>query len=156
LIQVFSVNLGWLPSARMGGPDHYVLPAINLTFFTIAGITRLLRSSIIETIDTEFVKLARIKGVSRRVVIWKHCLRNAAIPAMTFMGMNVSHMVGGAIVVESIFAWPGTGRLAYEGIVYRDYPLIQACVLITGVFIVLVNLAVDIAYSYVDPRIRRD
>ncbi|MBI2857106.1 MAG: ABC transporter permease [Chloroflexi bacterium] len=155
-IQVFAVQLGVLPSARMGGFDHYILPAFTMSFFALAGMVRLLRSSMIEVMDSEFVKLARIKGVSTRMVVWKHCLRNSLIPVLTYAGMYVSVMISGAIVVETIFAWPGVGRLAYEGISYRDYPLVQATVLIHGAIIILVNFIVDMIYSYVDPRIRRE
>ena len=120
----------------------------------LAGTARLLRSSMIEVLDSEFVKLARIKGVSRNVVIWKHCLRNSLMPVLSFTGMYVAMFIGGAIVIETVFAWPGVGRLAYEGIVHRDYPLVQAVVLISGALLVFINFMVDILYSYVDPRIR--
>lgn len=156
LMQIFAVNLNILPASRTGGFSHYILPGVSLALFALAGMMRLLRSSMIEVQDSEFVKLARIKGVSTRMVIWKHCLRNSMIPALTFGGMYTALMMGGSIVIETIFAWPGTGRLAYEGIIYRDYPLVQAVVLTSGVFIILVNFAVDVLYSYVDPRIRHD
>ena len=154
LMQIFAVQLGVLPSARMGGFDHYILPAFSMSFFVIAGMVRLLRSSMIEVLDSEFVKLARIKGVSQSMVIWKHCLRNSLVPVLTFAGMYVAILIGGAIVTESIFAWPGVGRLAYEGIMSRDYPLVQAVILMKGVLIIFINFVVDIMYSYVDPRIR--
>lgn len=156
LMQVFAVRLHVLPASRTGGVSHYVLPGISLALFALAGMMRLVRSSIIEVLDAEFVKLARMKGVSNRIVIWKHCLRNALIPALTFGGMYTALMVGGSVVIETIFAWPGTGRLAYEGITYRDYPLVQGVVLTSGVLIIMVNFAVDVLYSYVDPRIRHD
>ncbi len=156
LMQIFAVQLKVLPTARMGGIDHYVLPAFSLCFFVLAGMMRLLRSSMIEVLDSEFVKLARIKGVSTRIIVWKHCLRNSLVPALSFAGTYFGLMVGGAIVIESIFAWPGIGRLSYEGILYRDYPLLQATVLFNGALIIMVNFMVDALYSYVDPRIRRD
>lgn len=156
LMQFFAVQLQILPSARMGGIDHFVLPAFSLSFFLLAGLMRLERSSMIEVMDSEFVKLARIKGVSTRMVIWKHCFRNALIPVLSLSGMYVGLMIGGAIVIETIFAWPGIGRLAYEGILYRDYSLVQAIVLVKGAIIVSINFATDVLYSYVDPRIRRE
>ena len=154
LIQIFAVQLRMLPASRMGGLESYILPSVTMSLFVLAGMVRLLRSSMIEVLDSEFAKLARIKGVSANTVLWKHCLRNSLIPMITFAGMYFSVMIGGSVVVETIFAWPGVGRLAYEGISYRDYPLVQAVVLIKGSLIVVVNFAVDIFYSYIDPRIR--
>ncbi|MDP2917257.1 MAG: ABC transporter permease, partial [Dehalococcoidia bacterium] len=154
LMDVFAVRLGVLPAARMGGIDHYILPAFSLSFFVLAGMTRLLRSSVVENMDSEFVKLARIKGVSSTMVIWKHVLRNSLIPVLTFAGMYLGLLLSGAIVIETVFAWPGVGRLAYEGIIFRDYPLVQSVVMIKGAMIIGINLLVDILYSYVDPRIR--
>ena len=154
LIFVFSVQLGWLPSGRMGGPEHYVLPVITLAAFLVAGSMRLVRSSMLEAMDSEFVKLARIKGLREGVVIWKHCLRNALIPVMTLWGVFVGNLITGAIIVETVFAWPGVGRLTYEAVIYRDFPLLQACIILKAMLILVVNLAVDILYAYVDPRIR--
>jgi peptide/nickel transport system permease protein len=154
LIYVFSVKLGWLPSARMGGPAHFVLPIITLSGFLVAGMTRLVRSSVLEVLDTEFVKLARIKGLSGFVVIWKHCLRNALIPVVTLFGVFFALMVTGAIVTETVFAWPGVGRLTYEAVIFRDYPLLQAVILLQATIVLGVNLAVDILYAYLDPRVR--
>jgi peptide/nickel transport system permease protein len=154
LIFVFSVQLGWLPSGRMGGPEHYVLPVITLAAFLVAGSMRLVRSSMLEAMDSEFVKLARIKGLSEGVVIWKHCLRNALIPVMTLWGVFVGNLITGAIIVETVFAWPGVGRLTYEAVIYRDFPLLQTCIILKAMLILIVNLAVDILYAYVDPRIR--
>ena len=108
----------------------------------------------VEVMDSEYVKLARIKGVSPQTVVWRHCLKNALIPVMTFAGVQLAFLLNGSVVVESVFAWPGVGRLVYEGIVGRDYPLVQACLLIIGFIIITLNLLIDIAYSYVDPRIR--
>jgi peptide/nickel transport system permease protein len=154
LIYVFSVKLGWLPSARMGGPAHFVLPVITLSGFLVAGMTRLVRSSVLEVLDTEFVKLARIKGLSERVVILKHCLRNALIPVVTLFGVFFALMVTGAIVTETVFAWPGVGRLTYEAVIFRDYPLLQAVILLQATIVLGVNLGVDILYAYLDPRVR--
>jgi peptide/nickel transport system permease protein len=154
LIYVFSITLGWLPSARMGGPAHYVLPTITLAAFLVAGLMRLVRSSVLEVLDSEFVKLARIKGLSRTVVIWKHCLRNAMIPVVTLFGVLFALLVTGAIVTETVFAWPGVGRLTYEAVIFRDYPLLQAVILLKATIVLGVNLAVDILYAYLDPRVR--
>lgn len=154
LIFVFSVELGWLPSGRMGGPEHYVLPVITLGAFLVAGFMRLIRSSMLEVMESEFVKLARIKGLSEWVVIWKHCLRNALIPVLTLWGVFVGNLITGAIVTETVFAWPGVGRLTYEAVIYRDFPLLQAVIILKAILILSINLLVDILYAYVDPRIR--
>jgi peptide/nickel transport system permease protein len=154
LIFLFSVELGWLPSGRMGGPEHYVLPVITLGAFLTAGFMRLTRSSMLEVLDSEYVKLARIKGLSERVVIWKHCLRNALIPVLTLWGVFVGNLITGAIVTETVFAWPGVGRLTYEAVIYRDFPLLQAVIILKAMLILGINLCVDILYAYVDPRIR--
>jgi peptide/nickel transport system permease protein len=154
LIYVFSITLGWLPSARMGGPAHYVLPVITLSAFLVAGMMRLVRSSVLEVLDSEFVKLARIKGLSSTVVLWKHCLRNALIPVVTLFGVFFALLVTGAIVTETVFAWPGVGRLAYEAVIFRDYPLLQALILLKAIIVLSVNLAVDVLYAYLDPRVR--
>lgn len=154
LIFVFSVELGWLPSGRMGGPSHYVLPVITLGAFLVAGFMRLIRSSMLEVMESEFVKLARIKGLSEWVVIWKHCLRNALIPVLTLWGVFVGNLITGAIITETVFAWPDVGRLTYEAVIYRDFPLLQAVIILKAILILSVNLFVDILYAYVDPRIR--
>jgi peptide/nickel transport system permease protein len=154
LIFIFSVELGWLPSGRMGGPEHFVLPVITLGTFLIAGFMRLVRSSMLEVMESEFVKLARIKGLSEATVIWKHCLRNALIPVLTLWGVFVGNLVTGAIVTETVFAWPGVGRLTYEAVIFRDFPLLQAVIILDAVLILSINLFVDILYAYVDPRIR--
>jgi ABC-type dipeptide/oligopeptide/nickel transport system permease component len=154
LIFVFSVELGWLPSGRMGGPEHYVLPVVTLSAFLVAGFTRLVRSSMLEVMDSEFVKLARIKGLSETVVIWKHCLRNALIPVLSLWGVFIGNLITGAIVTETVFAWPGVGRLTYEAVIFRDFPLLQAAIILKAVLILSINLMVDILYAYVDPRIR--
>ena len=154
LIYVFSIQLGVLPSARMGGPSHYVLPAVTLGVFLLAGMMRLVRSSLLEVMGSEFVKLARLKGLSQTIVIWKHCLRNALIPVVTLFGVYFALLVTGAIVTETVFAWPGVGRLTYEAVIFRDYPLLQAVILLKAVIVLSVNLVVDILYAYLDPRVR--
>jgi len=154
LIYLFSVTLGWLPSSRMGGPLHYIMPTITLGTFLVAGFMRLIRSSMLDALDSEYVKLARIKGVSEFTVIWKHCLRNALIPVLSLWGVFMGGLVTGAIVTETVFAWPGIGRLTYEAVIFRDYPLLQAVIIMDAIFILFINLLVDILYAYVDPRIR--
>jgi peptide/nickel transport system permease protein len=154
LIYVFSIKLGVLPSSRMGGPSHYVLPAITLGVFLVAGMMRLVRSSLLEVMGSVFVKLARLKGLSQTVVIWKHCLRNALIPVTTLFGVYFALLITGAIVTETVFAWPGVGRLTYEAVIFRDYPLLQAIILLKGIIVLGVNLGVDILYAYLDPRVR--
>ncbi|MFQ5825991.1 MAG: ABC transporter permease [Dehalococcoidia bacterium] len=154
LIQIFAVWLQIFPASGMGGPEHYILPAFTLGWWVVAGVMRLLRSSMLEVLDSEFVKMARIKGVSERAVIWKHTLRNALIPVVTFGGVYFAILITAAILVEVVFAWPGMGRLVYEAIIFRDFPIIQGVVLTTAAIVVTVNLLVDIMYAYIDPRIR--
>ena len=154
LIQVFAVYLRWLPVAGTGSLWHYILPGFTLGWFLVAGIMRLLRSSMLDVLDSEFVKLARIKGVPGWSVVWKHALKNAVMPVLTFAAIYLAILITGAILVETVFAWPGLGQLIYQGIVYRDFPVIQAVVLLTAVIVVSINLIVDITYAYLDPRIR--
>jgi peptide/nickel transport system permease protein len=148
------VGLRWLPVAGVGGVSHYILPAFTLGWFVVAGMMRLLRSSMLDVLDSEFIKMARIKGVPWGTVLWKHALRNALIPVLTFGAIYFAILITGAILVETVFAWPGIGQLVYQGIVFRDFPVIQAIVLLTAGIVVAVNLLVDITYAYVDPRIR--
>jgi peptide/nickel transport system permease protein len=154
LMQVFAVQLRLLPVAGTGSVSHYILPAFTLGWFLVAGIMRLLRSSMLEVLDNEFIKLARIKGLSARTVVWKHALKNAVIPVLTYAAIYLAVLITGAILVETVFAWPGLGQLIYQGIVYRDFPVVQAVVMLTALVVVTVNLLVDIAYAYIDPRIR--
>jgi peptide/nickel transport system permease protein len=154
LIQVFAVYLQVLPSGGTGTWAHYVLPAFTLGWWLVAGIMRLLRSSMLEVLDTEFIKLARIKGLTEAKIIWKHALRNSLIPVVTFGGIYMAVLITAAILVETVFAWPGVGRLVYEAIVSRDFPVVQAIVLMTAGFVIVTSLVVDILYAYLDPRIR--
>jgi peptide/nickel transport system permease protein len=153
-IAIFSSWLGWLPPDSIGGIDHYVLPVLTLSFFMLPIMMRLIRSSMLEVLDSEYVKLARIKGLSETVVIWKHALRNAIIPLLTAAGITFGTIVTGAVVIETVFSWPGIGRLMAEAVVQRDFPVVQALVLLTAIVVLLVNLLVDVLYAYVDPRIR--
>lgn len=154
LVEFVAGRLQWLPAAGLEGFSSYVLPGFTLGWFVVAGLMRLLRSGMLEVLDSEYVKLARVKGVVERRVIWLHALKNALIPVVTFAGIYFAILVTTAIVVETVFAWPGLGRLAYEGISSRDFPVIQAVVLTTAAIVGLVNLCVDCLYAFLDPRIR--
>lgn len=153
-VLLFSVHLNLLPSSRAGGIEHYILPAFVLGWSFSAPLMRLLRSSMLEVLDSEYVKLARVKGVSERGVIWWHALRNALIPVVTFAGFYLGLLIGGVVVTETVFAWPGLGLLAYEAVLWRDYPVIQGVVLFITTSVLSINLCVDILYAYLDPRIR--
>jgi peptide/nickel transport system permease protein len=154
LILVFSVYLGWLPSSGSGGPLHLIMPAFALGWYFAASHMRLTRSSMLEVLGSEYIKLARLKGLPESLVIAKHAFKNALIPVLTLAGINLVIMVNVAVVVETVFAWPGIGRLLYEGISFRDFPIVQGVVLMGGAMIVVVNLVVDILYAVIDPRIR--
>ena len=154
LILVFSVYLGWLPSSGAGTPLHLIMPAFALGWYFAAAHMRLTRSSMLEVLGSEYVKLARLKGLPQSLVIAKHAFKNALIPVLTLAGINLVIMVNVATVVEVVFAWPGIGRLLYEGITFRDFPVVQGVVLMGGAMIVIVNLVVDILYAVIDPRIR--
>jgi ABC-type dipeptide/oligopeptide/nickel transport system permease component len=154
LIFVFSVRLHWLPSSQAGGIDHYVLPVAALVLFLMAGLLRLVGSSMLDAIDSEYVKLARLKGESELRVVWKHALRNSLTGAVSYLGVMFAALITGSVVIEKVFAWPGTGRLIYDGIVARDYPVVQGVILCSATFIVLVTLSSDIVHAYLEPRIR--
>jgi peptide/nickel transport system permease protein len=154
LILFFSVYLGWLPSSGSGTLWHLVMPAFALGWYFAAAHMRITRSSMLEVLGSEYVKLARLKGLPEKRVIVKHALKNALIPVLTLAGINLVLMVNVAVVVETVFAWPGIGRLLYEGIAFRDFPVVQATVLLGGSMIVVVNLVVDVLYAVIDPRIR--
>jgi peptide/nickel transport system permease protein len=154
MILFFSVYLGWLPSSGAGTPLHVIMPAFALGWYFAAAHMRLTRSSMLDVLGSEYVKLARLKGLPEALVIGKHAFKNALIPVLTLAGINLVIMVNVAVVVETVFAWPGIGRLLYEGIAFRDFPVVQATVLLGGAMIVIVNLLVDILYAVIDPRIR--
>ena len=156
LISVFAVNLELLPAGRKESMASYVLPAVTLGLFgfMLAGVVRLLRGSMLDVLDSEYVKFARIKGLAESVVTWKHALKNALIPVVTFVGFYFGILMAGSVVVETVFAWPGIGRLAFEAVQWRDYPVIQGVVLLVSTIILAANLVVDILYAYIDPRIR--
>jgi ABC-type dipeptide/oligopeptide/nickel transport system permease component len=154
LILFFSVYLGWLPSSGSGTALHVLMPAFALGWYFAAAHMRMTRSSMLEVLGSEYVKLARLKGLPEALVITKHAFKNALIPVLTLAGINLVLMVNVAVVVETVFAWPGIGRLLYEGVAFRDFPVVQATVLLSGSMIVVVNLVVDILYAVIDPRIR--
>ena len=154
LILVFSVRLSWLPSSGRGGLDHLVLPAITLGLFTTARITRLTRSGMLEVLGQDYIRTARAKGVSEPPVVWKHALKNASIPIVTIVGIELGTLLGGSVITETIFAWPGVGRLSVQAIFNRDYPVVQAAVFLLASTFVIVNFLVDVVYTYLDPRIR--
>src|SRR5439155_212660 len=154
MILFFSVYLGWLPSSGSGTILHLVMPSIALGWVFAAYNMRLTRSSMLEVLGSEYVKLARLKGLPEALVIGKHAFKNALIPVITLAGINLVIMVNTAIVVETVFAWPGVGRLLFEGISFRDFPVVQANILMAGTMIVVTNLLVDILYAFIDPRIR--
>ncbi|MGI8687844.1 MAG: ABC transporter permease [Thermomicrobiales bacterium] len=154
LIMIFSVRLGWFPVSGIGGPKHLVLPAVTLGLFSTAYLARMARSSMLEVLGQDYVRTARAKGLRQRAVIIQHALRNALIPLMTVVGLQIGALLGGAVITETIFAWPGIGRLTIQAIQGKDLPLVQACVTFLAAIFVFVNLAVDILYTRLDPRIR--
>jgi peptide/nickel transport system permease protein len=154
LIEVVAGRLQWLPAGEAGGLAHYILPGLTLGWFVVAGMMRLLRAGMLDVLDSDYVKMARVKGVPERRVIWGHAVRNALIPVVTFAGVYFAILITTAIVVETVFAWPGMGRLAYEAIIGRDFPVIQGIVLVTGSIVAAVSLGVDCLYAVMDPRIR--
>lgn len=154
LILVFSVWLGWLPTGGKGDWRNLVMPAIALGWYFAASLLRLTRSSMLEVMRSEYIKLARLKGLPGYVVVAMHGFKNALVPVLTLAGVNLVVMVNAAVIIEVIFAWPGIGRLLYEGIFQRDFPLVQGVVILAGCMIVLVNLVIDVLYAYIDPRIR--
>ncbi len=155
LILIFSVKLEWLPSGGYeSGISYYVLPALTLATFPTAGFLRLTRSAMLDVLGTDYVRLARIKGLSERKVIWKHALRNALIPVATFTAFVFVNMFTGSVIVETVFAWPGIGQLAYKALLNRDFPLIQGILILSVGLFVIVNLTIDILYVYLDPRVR--
>jgi len=157
LILLFSVRLGLLPTAGKGGPLSYVMPLITLSWSAAASMTRLVRSSMLEILSSDYIRTARSKGLTEFVVTWRHALKNALIPVATHCSLVlVRHTITGSVVVETVFGWPGVGRLAYEAVFSRDYPVIQALVLVFAIIVVVVNIVVEIVYRWLDPRIRKE
>jgi ABC-type dipeptide/oligopeptide/nickel transport system permease component len=154
LILIFSVMLGWLPVSGRGGISHMILPAVTLGAALAAILTRMVRSSVIEELSSDYVRSARAKGLSNSAVLFRHAFRNALIPILTILGLQFGTLLAGTIVTESIFSWPGIGRLTVQAIQARDYPLLQGCILLIAVSYVAVNLFTDLVYAFADPRVR--
>jgi len=154
LILVFAVGLGWLPAFGADSPKHVILPAISLGWYPVAAQTRIIRSGMLEVLDSDYIRMGRAVGTPERLLIWKYAFRNALLPLVTIMGVYFAAMLSGAFVVETVFAWPGLGRTVVDAVFARDYPVVQAGVLVTSIVFILSNLLVDLSYSLIDPRIR--
>jgi ABC-type dipeptide/oligopeptide/nickel transport system permease component len=154
LILFFSVRLGWLPTSGTGSPKHLILPALALGALTLASLARLTRSAVLEVLRADYVRTARSKGLAERVVVMRHAFRNAALPIVTVLGIELAVLLTGTVIIETVFAWPGIGRLAVDAVSTRDYPVVQATVLFVTIIFVVVNLAVDLSYLILDPRVR--
>lgn len=154
LVLVFSVQLGWFPVSGRGTLAHLVLPAITVGAFTAARTARMVRSSLLDVLSEDYVRTARAKGVAERRVVIHHALRNALIPVITLLGIDFGYLLGGAVITETIFAWPGVGRLAVQAIANKDIPLVQAIVIMMAFVFVFINLAIDLLYTVLDPRVR--
>lgn len=155
MILVFSIELNWLPAYGTGGPANLIMPAIALGWYPVAAQTRIVRSAMLDVLDSDYIRMGRAVGAPEWVLVWKYALRNAAVPLVTILGVYFASMLGGAFVVETIFAWPGVGRTVVEAVFSRDFPVVQVGVLLTSVLFVLSNLLVDLSYGLIDPRIRR-
>lgn len=154
LILIFSVLVGWLPVSGRGGISHLILPAVTLGAALAAILTRMVRTSVIEELSSDYVRTARAKGLSEAAVLFRHAFRNALIPILTILGLQFGTLLAGTIVTEKIFSWPGIGRLAVQAIDSRDYPLLQGCILCIAISYVVINLLTDLIYAFVDPRVR--
>ena len=154
LVMLFSVRLGWLPVAGKGGLTHLILPGVCLSSFTMASMARLIRSTMLDVMSQDYIRTARAKGLTTPLLVARHALKNAALPTLTVAGLQLAALLSGAVVVETVFGWPGIGSLIFSAIKSRDFPLVQAGTIIFGVAVVLANLLVDVLYAYVDPRIR--
>lgn len=153
-IMIFAVQLGILPTSGMGTFAHFVMPVAVMSFFLLPGMMRLVRSSMLDVLDSEYIKMARIKGLPERIIIWKHALRNALIAPLTVAGMLFALLITGTVVLENVFNWPGIGRLLLQGVMGRDFAVVQGIILMVAIVVLMVNLFVDILYAYIDPRIR--
>jgi peptide/nickel transport system permease protein len=156
LIMIFAARLRWLPTGGRGGLEHLVLPTLTLAAFGTARIARLVRSSMLEVMAQDYIQVARSKGLPETAVVLRHGLRNAAIPVVTIIGLQLGQFLAGAVITETVFAWPGLGRLLVQSIHFRDFPVIQAAVFLIAVVFATINLIVDILYTFLDPRIRYD
>jgi peptide/nickel transport system permease protein len=153
-IYIFGYKLSALPISGMGGFKTYIMPAMTLGWWISAGLMRLTRSSMLDTLGADYILLGRAKGLREFVVIWKHAFKNAMIPVLTFGALLLVFALTGSVIVETVFAWPGLGRLAIQAIIWRDYPVVQACVLVLSTLYIFVNLAVDLLYAYINPKIK--
>ena len=153
-ILVLSLKAGLLPTSGRGGAAHLVLPALTLGAFAMASVARLTRSAVLEVLGADFVRTARAKGLAERVIVVKHTLKNAALPIVTITGLQLGSLLGGAVVTETVFAWPGIGRLAIQSIYNRDYPVVQCAVFLSAVMFIVINFAIDLIYRLLDPRVR--
>jgi peptide/nickel transport system permease protein len=154
LILLFGVALRWLPTSGYQGWAHLVLPAVTLAAFPTALVARLTRSSMLEILSREYVRTGRAKGLAERSVILRHALRNATIPVLTVVGLQIGTLLGGAVITESVFAWPGMGKLTVDAIFFRDFPVVQTILILSATIFVVINLLVDVIYTVIDPRIR--
>jgi peptide/nickel transport system permease protein len=156
MVLLFSITLGLLPPSGMEGPESFVMPALTMAIILTATNVRLVRNAMLETLSQPYIMVARSKGLKDRVVLYKHALRNSAIPLVTYIGLQFGGLIGGIVIVERVFNWPGMGTLAFDAISARDYPVLQGAITVLALCIVLINLLVDIAYGFVDPRIRTE
>ena len=154
LIIIFSINLGWLPVSGRGDITHLLLPAITLGSSMAAILTRMIRSSLLDILKEEYIKTARAKGLPEQIILFKHALRNALLPVVTILGLQFGSLLAGSIITETIFSWPGIGRLTIQAIISRDYALVQGCVMIIALGYVFINLLTDLLYVWIDPRIK--
>lgn len=154
LMLLFSVTLRWTPTSGYGSWTHFILPTVTLGWFSAASIARLTRSSMIEVLQSDFIRLQRLCGLPQHLIVLRHALRNAAAPIVTFMALQLGALLGGAVITETIFAWPGFGQLMVNAILFRDFPVIQAAIVVTAVFFLVINLLVDITYRVLDPRVQ--
>ena len=156
LIVLIAVELQWLPAYGRGTFAHLILPAIALGWYPVAAMTRTLRSSMLDILESDYVRMERAIGLPEGQIVWRYALRNAAVPLVTMIGVYFANMLGGAFVIEVVFAWPGVGRTVVEAVFARDFPVVQAGVVLASVVFVVVNLLVDLSYGFIDPRIRHD
>lgn len=161
LLLVFSLNLNWLPISGQGGPIwtavgilHIILPAFALGARRVAILTRLIRSNMVEILQEDYIQTARSKGLKERLVVYRHAFRNVMIPVITVLGLQIPWLISGVVIIEKVFAWPGLGRLMVGAVFSRDYPVIQGSILVFAIVVMVINLLVDLAYGYIDPRIR--
>jgi ABC-type dipeptide/oligopeptide/nickel transport system permease component len=154
LILLFGVALRWLPTSGFESWRHLILPAVTLAAFPMALVARLTRSSMLEILGRDFIRTGRAKGLTERAVILRHALRNAAVPLLTVLGLQIGTLLGGAVITESVFAWPGMGKLVVDAIFFRDFPVVQTVLILSATLFVVINLLVDLLYTVIDPRIR--